>query len=121
VASLASSPVARLAEANARRPAAAREMLGQLDSFAEWLRDLLAVVSGASDQVSDPEGMPILNRIVEQRQIPAEGVITAIGRVAEARELAFGNVNPQLILADLLRRVQGDLGAEGRSQPVEAR
>jgi DNA polymerase-3 subunit delta' len=121
VAALATGPVARLAAANARRPAAAREMLGQLDSFAEWLRDLLAVVSGAPEQVSDPEGMPILNKIVEQRQIPAQGVIAAIGRVAEARDLAFGNVNPQLILADLLRRVQVDLGEEGRTQPVGAR
>jgi DNA polymerase III subunit delta' len=116
LAALASGPAARLGAAHDRRPAGARnELVGQLDALAEWLRDLLAVASGAPERVTDPAAVPILQRAVEQRQVPPHGVMRAIDRVAAARDLAFRNVNPQLILADLLRRLQTDL-----QQPVSS-
>jgi len=110
---------ARLAEANARRPSGIKqEFVGELESLAEWLRDLLAVAAGAADRVSDPDALAMLRRAVEQRRVPPQGVIAAVERVAAAREMALGNVNPQLILAELLKMVQRDLRPEStRIQP----
>jgi hypothetical protein len=41
----------------------------------------------------------------EGRDVPAEALVSAIRDVQQARRLAQGNVNPQLITADLLRRL----------------
>jgi DNA polymerase III subunit delta' len=112
VAVLTHGAAARLAAAHARRPAGARSsFLDELDAFAEWLRDLLAVLVGAPESIRDPADLPILRRAAEHRRIPPEGVIRALARITEARELALGNVNPQLILADLLAGAQRDLQA----------
>jgi DNA polymerase III subunit delta' len=114
VASLSTGAVARLGAAHERRPAGARgELLGELDALATWLRDLLAVAAGAPERVSDPASLPILRRAAERRGVDPRGVMDAIERVAGAKELALGNVNPQLILADLLRRIQIDLRPPG--------
>ena len=116
LAALSDGPVPRLALANERKPTGARaEFTGELDAFAEWLRDLLAVASGATERVSGTDGVPILKRAVEQRHIPADGIMTAIERVSSARDLAYRNVNPQLILAELIRHVQRDLSPAAAS------
>lgn len=110
VAALTRGPVARLAAANERKPAGARaELAAQLDALNLWMRDLLAVTAGAAERVVDPEARALLERAVAQRAITPDGVMRAIDRVAEARELAYGNVNPQLIVSDLLRSIQRDL------------
>jgi DNA polymerase III subunit delta' len=110
LAALATGSAARLGAAHERRPAGARnDLIGQLDALSEWLRDLLAVVASAPDRVTDAACVPILTRAVEQRGVRPEGVMEGIQRVAAARDLAAGNVNPQLIIADLLRNLQRDL------------
>lgn len=110
VAALSMDSVLRFAEAIRRKPSGARlDLIGELDSFAEWLRDLAAVASGAAERVSDPSAVPILERAVKQRSVTAEGALAAIEHVTTARDLALGNVNPQLIVADLLRLVRGEL------------
>jgi DNA polymerase-3 subunit delta' len=110
VAALSDGPVARLAAAHDRRPAGARaELVGELESLGEWLRDLLAVVAGSDGQVTDPAALPILKRMVEKRQLDAQGVLAALERVDGARDLALGNVNPQLIVSVLLADIQADL------------
>lgn len=120
VAALSSGALPRLAAAHDRRPAGARnELVGALDSLAEWLRDLLAVVAGAPESVSDHAALPILKRAAEQRRMSPAGVTRAIERVGRARELAQGNVNPQLIVADLLRSIQQDLQPPSR-RPASA-
>src|SRR5690606_20753134 len=97
-------------QANDRKPMGGRsELVGELESLGEWLRDLLALLTGAEKEVSDPDAMPILRRMAEQRRIMPEGVMKALGRVGAARELAYGNVNPQLIVARLLTEMQDDL------------
>jgi DNA polymerase III subunit delta' len=117
LAALSDGPVARLGLAHDRKPTGARaEFTTELDAFAEWLRDLLAVASGATDRVSGIDAVPILKRAVDQRHIPTTGIMTAIDRVSAARDLAYRNVNPQLILADLIRHVQRDLGPGAASQ-----
>jgi DNA polymerase III subunit delta' len=113
IAALGSDAVPRLGAAQGRRPSGARnDLVAELDSFAEWLRDLAAVAAGSPANASDPTALPLLERAVKQRNVPLAGALSAIERVGAARELALGNVNPQLIVADLLRLVQRDLIGE---------
>ena len=58
----------------------------------------------------DPKARELLERALAQGGITPEGVARAVDRVAEAQTMAAGNVNPQLIVASVLRRVQSDLG-----------
>jgi DNA polymerase-3 subunit delta' len=110
IAALSRGPVPRLAAANAQKPVGGRGSFGDdLDALGEWLRDLLAVAAGAENAVADPEARQLLQRAVSRKGIHPLGVTAALGRVAEAQEWAQGNVNPQLIVAELLRGIQADL------------
>jgi hypothetical protein len=101
-----------MAAAHHQPPAGGRgEFAAELDAFGEWLRDLLAVASGAAAAVPDAEARSLLQRAVEQHGIRALKVAAALDHLAAAQELAQGNVNPQLILATLLRKVQQELRA----------
>jgi DNA polymerase III subunit delta' len=112
-AAVSDGAVARLAAAHDRKPAGARlELVGELDAFGEWLRDLAAVATGAPERISDPARLPTLRRVMDHRRVPVGGILAAIERVSRSRELALGNVNPQLIVADLLAGVQRDLRGE---------
>lgn len=116
LAALSDGPVARLAAANDRKPAGARsDLVSQLESLSEWLRDLMAAAAGAEDHVNDPASLPILRRMVQERGVSPDGVMRSLDRVDVARDLALGNVNPQLIIATLLRELQQNLvsGSKG--------
>jgi len=118
IAALSSGAVPRLAAAHDRKPAGARaDLVGELESLALWLRDLAAVAFGASDRVSDPDAITFLTRAIEMGKISPEAAIDSIALVSTARDLAFRNVNPQLIVADLLAKLQVELGAAGGRNP----
>ncbi len=109
-AATSASAADRLSAANAVAPAGARgEFTGTLEALSLWLRDLMAVAAGAPDALAFTDDAALLNGIVTRGRVEAEGVASALLRVQEARELASGNVNPQLIVADLLRGIRGDL------------
>jgi DNA polymerase III subunit delta' len=106
---LSRSHVPRFVAVHSTAPAGARgEFLPLLDALAEWLRDLMALAAGAPDDVLDPETPERLRRAATPRMSPL-AVAAAILHVDRARALAEGNVNPQLILADLLRGLQEEL------------
>lgn len=110
LAALSPTDVPRLAAANERPPAGARgEFQAELDAFAEWLRHLLALASGAGDVVHDGEARALLERVLAKHPVSPLAVARAIEHVGAAHELAMGNVNPQLITADVLRRVQAEI------------
>ncbi len=110
IAALTDGSVAPLAAALDYRPVGARsDLVGELDSLGLWLRDLAAVAAGSAAFVADPEVVSVLERAVSRRKVTADGVIRAMRHVTEARNLALGNVNPQLIVADLLARLQFEL------------
>jgi DNA polymerase-3 subunit delta' len=109
-AATSTSAADRLAAANAVAPAGARgEFTGTLEALSLWLRDLMAVAAGAPDALAYTDDAALLNAIVTRSRVEAEGVASALMRVQEARDLASGNVNPQLIVADLLRGIRADL------------
>jgi DNA polymerase III subunit delta' len=100
----------RFAAANAVAPAGARgEFTAGLEALALWLRDLMAVAAGAPEHVAYTDDAALLQQIARKPGVTAEGVAAAILRVQEAKEMAGGNVNPQLILAHLLRGIRRDL------------
>jgi DNA polymerase-3 subunit delta' len=104
-AALAEGEAQRFAAANAVAPSGARgEFSGTLEALALWLRDLMAVAAGAPDSVAyaAPADEALLRKLAARPGVRPEGVARAILRVQEAQRLAAGNVNPQLILADLL-------------------
>ena len=110
LAATADQPAARLAAALAEAPPGGRgEFTGTLEAFAVWLRDLMAAASGAEELVVNGGDVAMLSQVVRRRDIRPLGVGQALDRVQRAAELASGNVNPQLILADLLRGVRRDL------------
>lgn len=110
LAAVADSPTGRLAAANGVPPAGARgEFTQSLDALTQWLRDLLVVAAGAPEQITFPADHGLLAGMVQRRAIEPQAVTQAILRVQEARELAAGNVNPQLILSELLRGIRSDL------------
>jgi DNA polymerase III subunit delta' len=115
-AALSSNPVPRLAAAHAAPPAGARgPFLAVLDALGEWLRDLSALAADASEQVLNRDGADFLARCISSAGVHPLGAARGLRRLDEARARAEGNVNPQLILADLLRGLQGDLrGGMGR-------
>ena len=108
-AALADSEAARYAAANGVAPAGARgEFTGVLEALALWLRDLMAVSAGAPESVAYALAgeHAQLRAWAERRGVDARGVAAAILHVQEAQDLASGNVNPQLILAGLLRNLR---------------
>ena len=109
-AATAPSAAERLAAANAVAPAGARgDFSAGLDALAQWLRDLMAVAAGAPEHVAYTDDAGFLAALAKKPGVTAEGAGAAILRVQEAHEAAQGNVNPQLILADLLRGIRRDL------------
>jgi hypothetical protein len=69
----------------------------------------MAVAAGASDSLAYTDDVALLQGIVTRCRVEAASVASALLRVQEARDLASGNVNPQLIVADLLRGIRLDL------------
>jgi DNA polymerase III subunit delta' len=121
LAALAEGEVLRFAAAHQRSPSGARgDFLGELEALAAWLRDLLAVASGAPESVVHAGETPMLERAVARWAIGPGGVTDAILAVAAARELAQGNVNPQLLVADLLGSIRASLGVRRPAAPARA-
>ena len=87
-------------------PAGARKLMDLFAFVEEWLRDLGAVASGAGDAVFNHDARSRLEEIVSRSSIAASDLTLAISAVEEARELARGNVNPQLVISGLIRSIQ---------------
>jgi DNA polymerase-3 subunit delta' len=89
-----------------------REARKLIDLFAfleDWLRDLAAVAVGAEDRVISQDARIRLRETVARLSLSADAVTSAYPALEEARELARGNVNPQLIVSRLLTRLRRSL------------
>ena len=87
-------------------PAGARKLIDLFGFVEEWLRDLGAIASGAGDAVFNHDARSRLEEMVSRSGIAAADLTLALSAVDEARELARGNVNPQLVVSGLIRRIQ---------------
>jgi DNA polymerase III subunit delta' len=100
----------RLAAAYGVAPAGGRgTFLALLDALGEWLRDLSAMAAGAPEQLLNRDAEDFLRRCVQTANIHPLRAARAAARLDPARASAEGNVNPQLILAELLRGLHHDL------------
>ncbi len=105
-AALDSDEAARLQAAHGQSPAGARGAFSDvLEQLARWIRDLAAVASGAEDLVINVDAIDWL-RSSADAEIAGTRAAEAIAAVETAMDLAQGNVNPQLVLADLLRTLR---------------
>ena len=105
-AALSESPASGYSVALSYSPTGARKLMDLFAFVEEWLRDLGAVASGAGDAVFNHDARPRLEEIVNRSSIAASDLTLAIGAVEEARELARGNVNPQLVISGLIRSIR---------------
>lgn len=98
------------------RPSGARGMVDLFAFLEETLRDLAAVAAGAEDRVLGPDVLPRLRTILRQSEVEAGSIPSTFPVVEEAREMARGNVNPQLIVFDLVRRLHRSLHPDGAAE-----
>ena len=92
-------------------PAGARKLM-QLFAFVdEWLRDLGAAAAGADDLIFNRDALGRLKKHVAEAEIDAVDVPMAFSKVEVARELARGNVNPQLVVSGLILEIRTALAA----------
>ena len=96
------SPLAAAAAAHRESPSRAREFAGSLHALVLWLRDLTAIANDAEQLVFNADASDWLRSVAASLPGAAAAGPAAIVAVQEAASLAAGNVNPQLILADLL-------------------
>jgi hypothetical protein len=93
----------------------ARGLLDLLASLETWLRDLAAAAVGAQGAIINQDGAEWLAGISRTGGIQPEGVERARHAVDRARMMASGNVNPQLIVAGLLRELSDHLVPDSRT------
>lgn len=93
----------------------ARTFLPRFAYLEEWLRDLAAAAAGAPDRVLNQDAREYLEKTARSLEIHPVAVARALDAVADARRMASGNVNPQLIVAGLVRELRDALrtGREG--------
>src|SRR5690606_17302341 len=105
-AALANDEAAPLQAAHRPSTAGARAALSDvLDQLARWIQALAAAASGAADLVINVDAIDWL-RANADPGIVGNRAAEAIAAVETAMDLAQGNVNPQLVLADLLRTLR---------------
>ena len=73
-----------------------------LEGVEEWLRDLALAASGGQVSALNPEGEGFFRDVLGRWHIHPTDAARALVTVDEARALASGNVNPQLVIFDLL-------------------
>ena len=87
----------------------ARSLVELFAFMEDWLRDLAAVASGCEEKVISQDALPHLRRLAAARSLDPSAVASAMPALEESRELARGNVNPQLVVSGLLRRLRRTL------------
>jgi len=90
-------------------PAGARGLVDLFDFVEEWLRDLAAVAAGAPGTVLNHDALAELEKRVREAGIAPFSAADAFASVERARELAWANVNPQLVVVGLIRDLRAAL------------
>jgi DNA polymerase-3 subunit delta' len=87
----------------------ARQLAELLDFLDEAIRDLGAAAAGASERVTNPDGAELLGQGTQVAAVHPSDAARALAIVERARELARGNVNPQLLVAGLTQELRRTL------------
>lgn len=98
-------------------PAGARSLVELFGFVEEWLRDLAAVAAGSAERAMNRDELPALRGAVRRSGVTPFDLARAFPCVERARELAYGNVNPQLVVAGLVQDLRGMLAPLGAGRP----
>jgi DNA polymerase-3 subunit delta' len=109
-AALSADDAARFRTALGYPVSGARKLVDLFGFVEEWLRDVAAVAAGAEDRVFAQDALPRLRSMAQSTGVETADWAAALPAVEEARELARGNVNPQLVVAGLLYRLYSLIG-----------
>lgn len=116
-AALAGSAAPRLAAALGQSPAGARGSFSDiLEDLTLWLRDLAAAATGADDVIVNTDAADWLKNMAARHPSAAAGVPSALREVEATLQLTQLNINPQLALAGLLRRLHKSLAPDAVSR-----
>lgn len=99
----AATPAAGYRVAISFPPARARQLIDLFTFVEGWLRDLAAAAAGADEVVINYDSLDRLKAHVAKAGIDPSRVPDAFPAVERAREMARGNVNPQLVVSGLVR------------------
>ncbi len=92
----------------------ARGLLERFAHLEAWLRDLAAAAAGEDTRVVNRDAREYLRRVTKEKKIHPLAAARSLQPVEEAREMASGNVNPQLLVSGLIQELrQILLGNEG--------
>jgi DNA polymerase-3 subunit delta' len=95
-----------------------RGLMELFEFLEEWLRDLAHAAQGAPARTLNPGSEAFFKEALTRWTIRPQDVAQAIERVDEARVLAAGNANPQLVVFGLLNELRETLiDAETPSRP----
>lgn len=108
-AALEKAPSARFSRVLDYPPAGARTLHELFTSLESWLRDLGRAALGDGPELLNRDAADWLERVAREKGIHPLGAARSVELVEEARTWASGNVNPQLILAALLRGIHREL------------
>ncbi len=82
--------------------------MGELLAAVEvWLRDVAAVTSGAGERVMNVDARSALEELALRSSATPAWALAGLQAVQEARRMAMGNANPQLVVHGLLRGLEG--------------
>jgi DNA polymerase III subunit delta' len=108
-AALAPEHTSAFEAAAAFKPTGARGLLELLNFLEECLRDLAVTASGGHMGGWRPDEVEIVLDAVARKVVHPASVTTALKCVAEARRMAAGNVNPQLLVFGLIHDLRRGL------------
>ncbi len=87
----------------------ARGLLGLFAALQLWIRDLGAAALGHDDRVVNADELQFLKETARRLKLTPDRVAAAVDQVEEARMLALGNVNPQLLISGVLLELEETL------------
>jgi len=102
-ASLAPDPGPAFQAAAGFKATGARGLQELLNFLEECLRDLAVEASGGRGAAWSPEEQKAVESLLARTPVHPASVAAALRSVSEARKMAAGNVNPQLLVFGLLR------------------
>jgi len=114
-AALASGPEETIQAAMAFKPVGARGLRDLFNFLEEVLGDLARTASGLPPEAGPQGEDGFFREVVERWSIQPDRVPSAMRKVDEARSLAAGNVNPQLLVFGLLHDLRKELTNRGPS------
>lgn len=114
-AALATGPERAIQKAVEFKPVGARGLRDLFNFLEECLGELARITSGLPLDTGTPEEVEFFRDVMERWKLHPASIPGALQKVDEARKLAAGNVNPQLVIFGLLHDLRKELTNPSRT------